>query len=301
MSRQELEVIPPHCGLNVALLFDLSFSVQGHLRQVQDAGIGYVNALAGTPSSVALYTMGTHAPVNSTNNSNFPLTPVTTSANIAALTNKIRGYTVLTNPAQYTNLDQGLWQIASAEGPPGGTRAHYDAVIVISDGDPTVYGPTGIGQTFTGITRFIDIENGIFSANALKAKQTKVISVGVNSSNATVLNLRAISGRVEGSDYFVTNTGDLEEVLHDLALTNCAGSVNVTTLVTPLNSKSDISAAVPAPGWTLHATGRTVSPAVAVTNETGASSFTTSAVTEPVNVTRGGDERGHQHVPVERH
>ncbi len=296
VSRQE-PVIPPHCGLNAALLFDLSFSVQGHLRQVQDAGIGYVNALAGTPSSVALFTMGTHAPVNSTNNSNFPLTPVTTSANVAALTNKIRHYTVLTNPAQYTNLDQGLWQIASAEGPPGGTRVHYDAVIVISDGDPTVYGPTGIGQTFTGITRFIDIENGIFSANALKAEDTKVISVGVNSSSATVLNLRAISGRVEGSDYFVTNPADLEEVLHDLALANCAGSVNVTTAVIPLNS-TDTSKAVPAPGWTLHATGATVSPAVAVTNETGASSFTTSAVSEPVNITEEVMS-GHKHVTVD--
>ena len=296
VSRQE-PVMPAHCGLNVALLFDLSFSVQGYLRQVQDAGVGYVNALAGTPSSVALYTMGTLAPVNSTNNSNFPLTPVTTSANVTALTNKIRGYTVLTNPAQYTNLDQGLWQIASAEGPPGGTRVHYDDVIVISDGDPSVYGPTGIGQTPTSITRFIDIENGIFSANALKAKDTKVISVGVNSSSAATLDLRAISGRVEGSDYFVTNPADLEGVLHDLALTNCAGSVNVTTAVIPLNS-TDTSTAVPAPGWTLHATGATVSPAAAVTNQTGASSFTTSALTEPVNVTEEVMS-GHQHVPVD--
>ncbi|HEY7814913.1 MAG TPA: hypothetical protein VIC62_16830, partial [Nakamurella sp.] len=280
----------------MALLFDLSFSVQGYLRQVQDAGVGYVNALAGTPSNVALYTMGTLAPVNSTNNSNFPLTPVTTSANVTALTNKINGYTVLTNPVQYTNLDQGLWQIANAEDPPGGTRVHYDAVIVLSNGDPSVYGPTGIGQTSTSITRFIDIENGIFSANALKAKETKVISAGVSSSSATILNLRAISGRVEGSDYFVTNGGDLEQVLHDLALTNCAGSVNVTAAVIPLNS-TDTSEAMPAPGWTLHATGATVTPAAAVTNETGAASFTTSALAEPVNVTEEVMS-GHKHVTV---
>ena len=296
VSRRE-PVTLAHCGLNVALLFDLSFSVGGNLRDVQNAGIGYVNALAGTPSSVALYTLGTHAPVNSTNNSNFPLTPVTTSANVTALNNKIRGYTIMNNPPQYTNWDEGLWQIGSANGPPGGTRVHYDAVIVISDGDPTVYGPTGIGQTSTGITRFIDIENGIFSANALKAESTKVIAVGVGATNSTALNLRAISGPVEGSDYFVTNTGDLEDLLHDLALANCSGTVNVTTHVIPANSASDISAAVPAPGWTMHATGQTVSPAAAVTNETGAASFTTSAVTEPVTITEEVMS-GHQHVPV---
>lgn len=68
--------VPPGCGLSVALLFDLSASVDGHLREFQDAGIGFINALRGTPSSVALYPIGTHAPVNLTNNSNFPLTPL---------------------------------------------------------------------------------------------------------------------------------------------------------------------------------------------------------------------------------
>src|SRR4051794_18899311 len=111
--------LPANCGLNVALLSDLSSSVRGHLRQLQDAAIGFVNALDGTPSSVALYTFGTHAPVNSTNNSNFPLTPLTTAANVSALTSKVRGYTIASNPAQYTNWDAGLWQIASGQGPPG--------------------------------------------------------------------------------------------------------------------------------------------------------------------------------------
>ena len=290
-------VTPPHCGLNVALLFDLSFSVGGNLRQVQDAGIGYVNALAGTPSSVALYTLGTRAPVNSTNNSNFPLTPVTTAANVTALTNKIRGYTILNNPAQYTNWDAGMWQIASANGPLGGTRVHYDATIVISDGDPTVYGPTGIGQIGTGLTRFIDVENGIFSANALKAEGTKVIAVGINATSATTLNLRAISGPNEGSDYFITDFADLEAALHAIALANCSGTVNVTKLVLPANSSPSVADGVPAPGWTMHATGATATPATAVTNETGAVSFTTTGTREPVTVTEDV-KSGYRHFPV---
>ena len=138
--------LPPHCGLNVALLFDLSASVDGHLRELQDAGIGFVNSLQGTPTSVALYTMGTHAPVNLTNNSNFPLTPLTTQSNVSVLTSKIRGYTIVSNPAQYTNWDAGLWQIANASGQPGSRQVHYDAVIVLNHGDPTVYGPAASGR-----------------------------------------------------------------------------------------------------------------------------------------------------------
>jgi len=276
--------VPGNCGLNVALLFDLSFSVDGNLRDLQNAGVGFVNSLQGTPSSVALYTMGTHAPVNSTNNSNFPLTPLTTTANVDAVNSKIRGYTIMNNPAQYTNWDEGMWQIANAEGPPGGTRPHYDAVIVLSDGDPTVYGPTGIGQTAV-ITRFIDVENGIFSANALKAKGTKVIAVGINATHATTLNLRAISGPAELRDFFTTNWVELETALRALALANCGGTVNVTKLVVPASAHHDLAAAVPAPGWTMHATGPTVTPATATTNQTGAVSFATTGASEPVTVT----------------
>ena len=178
-----------------------------------------------------------------------------------------------------------MWQIASAEGPEGGTRVHYDAVIVLSDGDPTVYGPTGIGQTATAITRFIDVENGIFSANALKAKGTKVISVGINATSATTLNLRAISGTVQRRDYFTTDWVQLETALRAVALANCGGSVNVTKLVLPSSANHDLAAAVPAPDWTMHATGPTVTPATAVTNETGAVSFATTGSQGPVTVT----------------
>jgi hypothetical protein len=289
--------LPPGCGLKVALLFDLSASVDGQLRQLQNAGIDYINALRGTPSSVALYTMGTHAPVNLTNNSNYPLTPLTTPANVNALTSKINGYTITSHPAQYTNWDQGLWQIASASGPVGGTRVHYDAVIVLNHGDPTVYGPTGVGQTSPAITRFIDIENAIFSANALKAKGTRIIAVGTNASSASALNLRAISGPNANRDYFTTNFFQAGTVLRALALASCSGTVNVTKLVIPGDQQGNLAVAVPSPRWTMSATGQTVQPATAVTNQTGALSFGTTGLSEPVTVTETV-KTGYTHVPV---
>jgi hypothetical protein len=289
--------LPPGCGLKVALLFDLSASVDGSLRELQNAGIGFVNALRGTPSSVALYTMGTRAPVNLTNNSNDPLTPLTTAANVNALTSKINGYTIASHPAQYTNWDAGLWQIASASGPIGGTRIHYDAVIVLNHGDPTVYGPAGTGQTSTAITRFIDVENAIFSANALKAKGTRVIAVGTNAPSASALNLRAISGPHANSDYFTTSFFQIGTVLRALALANCSGTVNVVKLVIPGDQQGNLAAAVPAPRWAMSATGQNVQPATAVTNQTGALSFATAGLSEPVTVTESV-KTGYTHFPV---
>jgi hypothetical protein len=60
---------PAGCGLDVALLFDLSGSVDPFLGQYRNAGVDFVQALAGTPSRVALYTFASGAPANTTNNS----------------------------------------------------------------------------------------------------------------------------------------------------------------------------------------------------------------------------------------
>jgi hypothetical protein len=75
-SRDEPS-IPEVCGLKVALLFDLSTSVeipQSHLPQLKAAGREFVDALTGTPSSVGLFTFGSYAPANHTNNGNLELT-----------------------------------------------------------------------------------------------------------------------------------------------------------------------------------------------------------------------------------
>jgi hypothetical protein len=157
---------PAACGLNAGLLFDLSGSVAPNLTQFKAAGVNFVQALQGTPSSVALYTFSSDAPANTTNNANVPLTPVTTAAQAAPLISAINGFTATGG----TNWDRGIWQIAAA-------AQHFDVTIVLTDGDPTYFGtgPSGPGSN----TRFAEIENGIFSANALKVKSTRVIAVGI--------------------------------------------------------------------------------------------------------------------------
>ena len=62
-----------------------------------------------------------------------------------------------------TNWDRGIYQVAQS-----GNR--FDIAIVITDGNPTFYGnQEGPGN----YTRFREVENGIFSANAVKAEATR--------------------------------------------------------------------------------------------------------------------------------
>lgn len=162
---------------------------------------------------MALYTFASAAPAAGANNSNVALTPVTTAAQAAPLITHIKGFTATGG----TNWDRGIWQIAAA-------AQHYDVAVVLTDGNPTYFGtgPSGPGSR----TRFTETENGIFSANALKLKGTRIIVVGIGAftrQTGSVDNLVAISGPAAGSDYITTSFADLGPVLRRLALTNCAG------------------------------------------------------------------------------
>src|SRR5690606_34603026 len=84
-----------------------------------------------------------------------------------------------------TNWDRGLWQVAAD--PTG-----YDLTIVITDGNPTVY---GAGKGPGDFTSFKEMEEAIFSANAIKAEGTRLLAVGVGDGvSGSGANLRAVSG-----------------------------------------------------------------------------------------------------------
>ena len=103
---------------------------------------------------------------------------------------------------------------------------HYQSAIIITDGDPTYYGPSGHLGGRGNLTRFAETENGIFSANALKNAGASVLSVGIGTARQRLRytdNIRAVSGPVENTDYFNTDFDTLSAVLANLALRNCAG------------------------------------------------------------------------------
>jgi len=302
---------PRDCGLNVGLLVDLSSSITaaGVLQEYRNAAESFVTALQGTPSSIAVHTFGTDSPAASgtvggtfADNSNVGLKPVATATEAQDVKNKIQQLNVV--GAQWTNWDAGLDSFVTS-----GER--YDVVVVLTDGDPTRYGrPTAAAQPGTGSpvrTRFLDVENGIFSANGVKAlpgstvTHPSVQAVGVTTgapvSPGSQDNLRAISGP---GDYYTTNFADLGGVLRSLAREQCEGTVSVVKHVVPHDG--DISEAQPGgSGW--HFTSS--NPAESKdTDDTSSVNFDTRGETTPTTITaheRDGYEfmhdQTHCHIP----
>ena len=247
-------LLPAGCGLKVALLFDLS-ATTASLRDLKAAGHSLVTALTGTPSSVGVYTFGTATVAG---DGNLGLTPVSTAGSAATVNAKISALSG--TPSGAANWDQGLWQIAS-------DPTRYNLALVLTDGG----GPPA---------RFVDAENAIFSANALKAKGTRIVAIGAGTAGATdsgaAADLASISGPVAGTDYYLTNPAALAGLLTNMADAECAGTVNVTTKVVPASTPGDLGAALSAPGWHSTASWRGVQARAATGDDSGTVSFASS-------------------------
>ncbi len=272
-------VLPAQCGLRVGIIADLSNSVTAtDLVNLKGAATTLVTSLTGTPSTVSLFTFATNSPAGSNPvNANRPaLMPVSTAAGAATVNGYINNWVRpgdTNNADGGTNWDQALATVAQES-------QHYDLVVMITDGSPTYY-----GNPFQGPgnrTRFREVENGIFSANAIKAENTRMLAMGVGggvSSTAAGLNLRSISGTTLNSDYYqTTDYTAAGNALKALALGSCAGTVTVVKQVVPFGTPANSTAgAIPAGGWTFGGavtSGVTVSPASGQTaTGTGALNF----------------------------
>ncbi|WP_051172468.1 SpaA isopeptide-forming pilin-related protein [Microbacterium indicum] len=314
VSRANPE-LPLACGLDVALVLDLSNSVSnnGDLDALKGQASTLVDALVGTPSRMSLFSFGSYSPAL-TSQANVPqLTSVSTQAGADAFKSSYRNWVTPTLAGQAirggTNWDQGLYVPAVAAGAPGAT-GHYDVAIVITDGNPTMYGPnpTSGDSSVSGsgnFTRDREVENAVFSANALKAKGTRVLAVGVGTGitdPTTARNLQALSGPVRydpaqgnalDADYYqIADVSDAGAALRSLIEQQCASSLNVTKMLVPSDAADgDVSGAVPAgAGWSFTASsddaGTIEDPATRTTIDDG-----TGTVSFPLSMSDGADER----------
>ena len=198
----------PACGpngLKVALVADLSEAVGqvgggGDLTSLKTSASQYVDALAGSPTQMALFTFSTNAPANSSEDENRPLTSVQTQAGANVVKGWINGWT--TNGAimyQDRRWDRGLAQVVA-------DSTTFDMVILLADSYPSAY-------------------DYVSAANAIKAKGTRIIVVLVDDSVKGEERAEAASGPVHNNpvlsknDYFQTNRADLTTVLSQLAST----------------------------------------------------------------------------------
>ncbi len=172
-----------------------------------------------------------------------------------------------------TNWDRGLFQVQQS-------ASQFDIAVVITDGNPTVYGNAeGPGN----YTRFREVENGIFSANAVKAEGTRMLAFGVGAGISAGGGQpgRHLRADRRTRDYFqTTNYAAVGIILRNLALGSCTGSVTVDQTGGPEHRTG--RARSPAPcrpaGWTFGATtttsGVTIAPASGATAAgTGALNF----------------------------
>ncbi|MCX4441906.1 hypothetical protein [Streptomyces albidoflavus] len=235
------------CGIDVALVLDLSASVGSALPQLKDAADQFTDALAGTPSRLSLFSFDRNSPSTGTENHPEP-TSVSTQAGADAFKSLYADWDL----GSGTNWDQGLYAVAKAP-----TR--YDLTVVLTDGNPTRFSKPIEGDGSR--THFADTEGGIFAANAVKAQGTRVVAVGVGRGVEGVsgLNLRAISGpeaftgdNPETANYYqTTDFTAAGAALNQLALSNCAGTVSVIKQIVPeSNTGEDVSGSRNAgPGW----------------------------------------------------
>jgi large repetitive protein len=300
-NRRINPTLPAVCGLKIALLLDMSGSIDTtEWGQMQSAATTFVTDLQGTPSQVGIYSFATAAPAATAGggvNANLGATSVATAAGVTTVTNHIAGLSKPGNPNYFTNWDAGFASIPSG----------YDVVLVLTDGNPTV-DSTGTSPVTTNFNR---LENGIASANRLKTltgslgtNHTRILGVGIGIGANDERNLAAVSGGIKydgtnatPADYFTTGFDQLGDTLAAIADAACGGSVSAVKQI-----QTGPGTFVTAPGWqyTVTPAPSSTNPVDGKTDANGAVNFSYSEGPWPKTVTvteNLSDHPGYSIVP----
>lgn len=236
--------LPQKCGLNLAMVFDLSNSMSdADVSTVKSASTEAVAALSGTGTTLGVYSFATFA------KQELAATSLASDQGTASVIGSINA---LTRPGETKSWYGGTnWQQGLAIVP----ESSYDGVIFFTDGVPTFYGENPLndnenGSNGTGGTGTDSGENpatslnaAIPEANALKDSGTRIIGVGVKGADAG--RLSQITGAVPDSDYYTTNYDQLATTLKGIATAGCTGTLNINKAVEAFDS----SETTPGEGW----------------------------------------------------
>ncbi|WP_181036100.1 LPXTG cell wall anchor domain-containing protein [Arthrobacter sp. N199823] len=284
-------VLPGKCGLNIAIVLDLSNSLlDTHVSASKTAAKSVVDSLRGTPSSVGAYTFGTFAPDRT--NASIAKSSVSTTNGANTVNTKIGQFSRVPTSVGGTNWDAALRQIPTSQ---------YDIVLFVTDGNPTAYGTPNSNanqsvprnNTDFGLrSDAVDLSTAVTAADALKNSGTFVMGLGVGA-DINMANIQAISGPVSGADYFKIDDYDkLTAKLTEIALKNCQGTVSVVKQVRELDGTL-----APAAGWTIN--GRAtddISPFNAVTGTDGAVNFKVNNLVSSGRTVQFAEVQQSQHV-----
>jgi uncharacterized repeat protein (TIGR01451 family) len=225
--------LEPVCGIDVMLVLDESGSIGANAQKVRDAARAFLDALAGTGSSVSIVDFSTTA------RQQVPYTTVTQDSIAQVFAPYLKnGYV----PNGWTNWEAAFQVVKQANATPGGPTA--DTVFFITDGDPTAHNtPTG---TVTGLTEgdATALRRAAAEADLVKAQGSHVLAMGVGAAVTRETSARRLTA-VSGFDRYPTPEGDLGRAdytliedfddlaaaLRAFAVALCQASVTVTKLV----------------------------------------------------------------------
>lgn len=280
----------PDCAIKMAIVLDLSNSMQpADMIQAKAAMDGLVNNLTGKSTTLGLFSFNSRSPAMLDTGLRAVNAPgpyaITTPAQATAFKNRYSAWqpplAQVTEGA--TNWDHALTTVANS-------GVTYDVVVFITDGAATtltanpysLWGKLPSGGGYIANTR--SLEAGVFSANLVKSKGTRIVPFYVDnpapSTAAGVFsmlnNVRNISGPTQGTDFFNSNFSNLATYINSFAQT-CANTtyvanVNVNKVVQDVNGLNP----QPAANWTLGASatataGTVTQSPVATTQVTPAS------------------------------
>jgi hypothetical protein len=207
--RRANPAFPARCGVRVTLVYDVSGSISSsEATTMKAASTEFVDALAGTPSSIAIASFASAAPA--AGNTDLAPTSVADAAGVTAVKAAVTALNRPDGTHRYTNWDAAF---RTAVG-------QSDIVVLFTDGNPTVFGvPAVYPPVLTGLDQ---LDHGVLSANAVKAAGARVLAVGVGDvSQVAKENLALVSGPVEGTDYAITSFADVDTVFRSLADALC--------------------------------------------------------------------------------
>ncbi len=192
--------MPQRCGLNIALVFDLSNSVgENGLENTKISGKRLINALSDTPTTIGIFNFGTEAPVANTKDE--PRLDLTNRRDVQTALSTIQNFDYGNHSSsdEYTDSGGTNWEGALRNVRKAGV--HYDVVYFVTDGVPTTNiahlpenaegKDVGGGKTHdTGsITHNGDITLAMEEANKIKEDGTRieVLAVGLFNGDVPVL------------------------------------------------------------------------------------------------------------------
>jgi hypothetical protein len=210
--RRANPALPGACGLRVTVVLDRSGSIApDEAAAMTTATLGFVDALAGTPTRLGVASFATAAPAAGA--SDLAPTVLDDPAGVAAVRAAILALARPDGTDRHTNWDAAL----------RATVGRADLVVLLTDGNPTVHGvPAVYPPVVTGPEQ---VAAAVASANAVKAAGARIVAIGVGDpAQQSPTNLALVSGPVAGVDHTVTTVSGLTAVWRALAAAVCPPS-----------------------------------------------------------------------------